>query len=153
MDERQPTDPLRLRWIARLVVLATLVVAGVAYVLSADRPDPDRIPGIALDSPFLLDLERAVVVSALLAALLMFAIRGWDGYFPSKLSTTGAEYADRNATDVSESATRLAQEVRELSDRQISSAEVMHMALERMTDDIETLRAERSGTTEGDDML
>jgi hypothetical protein len=49
-------------------------------------------------------LERAVVVGALVAAALIFLLRGWSGYYPSKLSTTGAEYPDRTAEHVARSA-------------------------------------------------
>jgi len=31
------------------------------------------------------------------AMTLIFLMRGWEGYFPSKLSTGGAEYATRSA--------------------------------------------------------
>lgn len=54
---------------------------------------------MALDSPFLFDLERAIVVAAIVAAVLIFTIRAWHGYYPSKLSTTGAEYPEREAVE------------------------------------------------------
>lgn len=54
----QKVDPLRRRRLGRFVIVVTLLVAGIAFFLSAGRTDPNPLPGIALDSPFLLDLER-----------------------------------------------------------------------------------------------
>lgn len=90
-------DPLERRHIARAVVLAALVAAGLTLWLGVDGEFHDGLPGIALGSPFLLHVERALALVAGIAALLMFAVRGWAGYFPSKISTGGAEYFDRSA--------------------------------------------------------
>jgi len=90
---RERADPLERRFVGRVLVLGVLVVVAIAFAFSAQRMDPARLPGVALDSPFLLDLERAAVAAALVVGTAVFLIRGWGGYFPSKISTTGAEYA------------------------------------------------------------
>jgi hypothetical protein len=56
------------------------------------RAEP--LPAVALDSRLVLALERTAIVGGLVAATGIFILRGWSGYFPSKVSTTGAEYAE-----------------------------------------------------------
>jgi hypothetical protein len=92
-------DPLERRFVGKAIVLGVLVGVVVAFVFSAQRADPVHLPGVALDSPFLLDMERAAVVAALVVGAAVFLIRGWVGYFPSKLFTTGAEYATRSTAE------------------------------------------------------
>jgi len=87
-------SPLERRFVGKAIVLGVLIIVIVAFIFSAQRADPVRLPGVALDSPFLLDLERAAVVAALVVSAAVFLIRGWAGYFPSKLCTTGAEYGN-----------------------------------------------------------
>lgn len=97
--QAEGTDPLESAWYGRSVVL---VIAGAVFVslaLSAASGTPPELPGIALGSPALLHLERALVVGAAIAGSSIFLIRGWVGYFPSKLSTTGAEYANRSTVE------------------------------------------------------
>jgi hypothetical protein len=65
----------------------------VALITGRQAGDPCVLPAVALGSSLLLVLERAVAVGALLAGTAVFLLRGWNGYFPSKVSTTGAEYA------------------------------------------------------------
>lgn len=93
------SDPLENKTLARLVAGSSVIALGFGFYLSADRADPKKLPGVALDSPFLFDLERAFVIGALFAATLIFLIRGWNGYYPSKVSTTGAEYPEREAVE------------------------------------------------------
>jgi len=88
-------DPLERRFVGKVIVLGVLIVVAIAFVFSTQRADPAHLPGVALDSPLLLDMERAAVVAALVVGAAVFLIRGWVGYFPSKLSTTGAEYETR----------------------------------------------------------
>lgn len=89
-------DPLERPRVARLVVLAALLGSALA-LLGLESRFHQGLPGVALGSPFLLQVERILVVGAAVSGLLIFAIRGWAGYFPSKLSATGAEYAARAA--------------------------------------------------------
>jgi hypothetical protein len=149
----QKSDPLRRRGLGRFVILATLLVAGVAFFLGAGRPDPNRLPGIALDSPFLLDLERAAVVSAVISGFMIFAIRGWDGYFPSKLSTSGAEYGERGIGNASETSMDLGREVRKLTRRQLSLAAATRVTLDDFVDEIEAIKRQLPQSEKDDDML
>jgi len=91
----QPKDPLEHIWPGRVVVLVTGLMGLLVLAASATRDAPSDLPGIALGAPALLHLERALVVSAVVAGSFIFLVRGWAGYFPSKLSTTGAEYSMR----------------------------------------------------------
>jgi hypothetical protein len=131
--EEQHRDPLRAPLGRRLVVIVALFTLGVAFVLSSQRDDPRRLPGVALDSPLLLDLERAAVIGAIAAGVLIFAIRGWHGYFPSKLSTSGAEYGDWSSTaDLAEvNATVVA-----LANEYVASAHATRETLERVASEI-----------------
>lgn len=71
------------------------------------------MPSIALGSSLVLALERAALVGALLGLMGIFLLRGWSGYFPSKVSTTGAEYAA--VAEASRSDTAASVAVRELA--------------------------------------
>lgn len=76
-----------------------LLAAIVAFIASAQQADFVPLPGVALGSSFLLDMERAAVAAALVVGAAVFLTRGWAGYFPSKLTTTGAEYAARSSVE------------------------------------------------------
>jgi hypothetical protein len=89
---RNQHDPLAARVVAKAIAAATLVTFVLAVYLSATTPVPDEPPGIALGSSALLHLERALLAGAAIGVVLMFLVRGWAGYYPSKVSTTGAEY-------------------------------------------------------------
>ncbi len=68
-----------------------------AFLGSVSGDVPSALPGIALGSHLLLHVERALAVGAMAATALIFLMRGWEGYFPLKLSTSGAEYMTRSA--------------------------------------------------------
>jgi hypothetical protein len=112
---------------------------------------------VLVDSPFLLDLERAVVVSGVVAVLLIFAIRGWAGYFPSKLSTTGAEYGDwPSIDDVSEGGEDTSGAVTEIREDQLALARATWKALSALVADIDALEgriSQHRRMTDQDDML
>jgi hypothetical protein len=91
--ERERLDPLERVWRGRAVVLVAGLTVILVLVVSATGGVPSDLPGVALGSPALLHIERALLVGAAIAGSFIFLIRGWAGYFPSKLSTTGAEYA------------------------------------------------------------
>jgi hypothetical protein len=97
--ERGRLDPLERVWRGRAVVLVAGLTVLLVLAVSAAGGTPKTLPGIALGSPALLHLERALVVGAAMAGSFIFLIRGWAGYFPSKLSTTGAEYATWSSTE------------------------------------------------------
>jgi hypothetical protein len=92
------TDPLEAPGRRRAVVVTVGALAIGAFVGSVSSEVPTALPGVTLGSPFLLHIERALALGALVAVGLIFLMRGWEGYFPSKLSTAGAEYATRSAT-------------------------------------------------------
>lgn len=118
-DRGERADPLERRFVGKVIVLGVLIVVAVAFVFSAQRADPVDLPGVALDSPFLLDVERAALVAALVAGAAVFVIRGWVGYFPSKFSTTGAEYSSLPGLDRALSgAEEIASEISVLRERQ-----------------------------------
>jgi hypothetical protein len=91
--ERERLDPLERIWRGRAVGLVAGLTVLLVFVISAKSHAPSDLPGIALGSPALLHTERALLTGAAVAVSFIFLIRGWAGYFPSKLSTTGAEYA------------------------------------------------------------
>lgn len=152
-DDGQKVDPLRHRRLGRFVILVTLLVAGIAFLLSAGRTDPNPLPGIALDSPFLLDLERAAVVSAVMSGFMIFAFRGWDGYFPSKLSTSGAEYGDQGIGKASETSRDLGREVTDLTGHQLLLARATRDALNDLVGEIDSIKQQLPQTRKDDDML
>jgi hypothetical protein len=139
---RERTDPLERRFVGKAIVLAVLLVAIVAFVFSARRPDPVHLPGVALDSPFLLDMERAAVVAALVAGATVFSIRGWAGYFPSKLSTTGAEYEGwRGIGKTSDGGDVVHGEVSALWANQVDFARMTREVLDEFAADIDALNS------------
>jgi hypothetical protein len=46
---------------------------------------PARLPGLALDLPLLLDLERATAILAAVGSVLIFAVFTSRGYLPTLL--------------------------------------------------------------------
>jgi hypothetical protein len=94
---------------ALALALILALVFGVALRESIVLGTPDRLPGVALESPALLDMIRAVVATGLVGGLLVVLIRGAFGHWPLELSTTGVKYAE---VVVSES--ELAQDVRDV---------------------------------------
>jgi hypothetical protein len=90
-------DPLERRAVARTTVCLVVGAIDCAFVVSLCNTSPRALPGIALGSPFLLHLERAVLVGAIVAALSTFVLRGWVGNFPLKISTAGVEYLAQSA--------------------------------------------------------
>jgi hypothetical protein len=76
----------------------------------------------------------------LLVAALIFVLRGWAGYFPSKLSTSGAEYGERSSVaDLSE----LSAAVADLRSSYMGTAQATREVLEHVA----------SGTNDKDYML
>lgn len=132
--EPQHRDPLGAPLSRRVVVVAALFALGTAFAFGSQRDAPRRLPGVALDSPFLLDLERAAVVAAIVVGVLIFAIRGWRGYFPSKLSTSGAEYGGWSSTA---NLAEVNAAVADLRSAYVASARATRDALESMASEID----------------
>ncbi len=147
-------DPLERRNVARAVVLAALVAAGLALWLGLDGEFHGGLPGIALGSPFLLHVERALVLVAGIAALLMFTVRGWAGYFPSKFSTAGAEYFDRSAVnEAAESWNAVYDEIDRLDAMHRGLAGSTQVLLDVVERDVAALKRTSRQTPKTDDML
>jgi hypothetical protein len=89
---RHGHDPLSEAPAAKAIAGAAIATLLLAAAISATTPVPADLPGIALGSPTLLHLERALLAGAVVVVVLMFLVRGWAGYYPSKVSATGAEY-------------------------------------------------------------
>jgi RNA polymerase sigma factor (sigma-70 family) len=73
------------------VLLSLTFIA--AFVLCVMNDAPTTLPGVAMDSPLLLHAMRAAVAAALVIAVAVVVLRLWQGELPTKLSTTGAEWA------------------------------------------------------------
>lgn len=97
--EEERLDPLERLWRGRAVVLVAGLTVLLVFAVSAAGGAPSDLPGVALGSPALLHIERALLVGASIAGSFIFLIRGWAGYFPSKFSTTGAEYLARSSAN------------------------------------------------------
>jgi hypothetical protein len=85
-------DPLADPATARAVAIVTALALLCGPLISAVNGGPRSLPGIALASPVLFHMERGVIAAALVTASAIFVVRAWAGYYPAKLSTTGAEY-------------------------------------------------------------
>lgn len=76
----------------RIALLAGIVFIS-ALILSLIHGAPDSLPSAALDWPLLLHIIRASIVAGLVGAGALIVVRLWAGELPTKLSTTGAEWA------------------------------------------------------------
>ena len=147
-------DPLEQRYVARAIVLIALVATGLGSWLGIDGKFHDGLPGIALGSPFLIHVERALVVGAGIAAILMFAVRGWAGYFPAKISTSGAEYFRRPALDeIVESEVAAHDEILRLEAIQERLARSTRLRLDGLDREIASMKRQRARNRSTDDML
>jgi hypothetical protein len=72
----------------------SLVTLGAvaAVVATAVTGTPSSLPDVALGSPALFHLERAVAFLAGYLALVMAVARAWSGELPSSVSTQGLTY-------------------------------------------------------------
>lgn len=150
MPANRKPDPLENEILAKVVAGTTFVVMVVAYYFSAQQADARKLPAVALDSPFLFDLERAVLVAALFAASLIFLVRGWHGYYPSKVSTTGAEYPDREAVEmVTKGSDATATAVEELRTGQLEIAKAARDDFDLLKRELRSLEQRLEGDQDG----
>ncbi len=70
-----------------LVVLAVGLLVG-----SLDYGVREGLPSVALDWLFGLQVIRAALAFAIIAALVLLIVRGWGGLWPERFLTTGYEY-------------------------------------------------------------
>jgi hypothetical protein len=77
---------------ARVVAVIVIVVFLLGFCLSIASGAPRTLPAVALSSPLLFHVERAVVGAALVGAVLIVLLNLLRGELPSKLSTTGLEW-------------------------------------------------------------
>lgn len=82
------------RWRGWLIVIPGIFTAG--FVTSVLYGVPDKLPGVALGFPMLLDLERAGAVLAMAAVVSIFAYMTSLGHLPSQVGNViGYPAADR----------------------------------------------------------
>lgn len=148
--QRRRVDPLERIWHGRAVVLVIASAVFVSMVASAAGGTPSELPGIALGSPALLHLERALLVGAAIAGSSIFLTRGWAGYFPSKLSTAGAEYA---ALTTAENAGELAAALAEVKIEHLAMAESFNHDINRVRQGLRVLGEEIGPDSGIDDIV
>lgn len=147
-------DPLERIWHGRAVVLLTTGTVLVALGLGAAGGAPTALPGVALGSPALLHVERALVLGAGMASTFIFLIRGWVGYFPSKLSTTGAEYAARATADkATENAGEVAAALAEIKLEHLTTTESVDRDIDMLRQGLRVLGAEVGLGSDIDDIV
>lgn len=88
-----------------------------------------------------------------MSGFMIFAIRGWDGYFPSKLSTSGAEYGERGFGDASETSRNLGREVTDLTGDQLLLARATRKAVDDLVSEIDAIKQQLPRPSKDDDML
>jgi hypothetical protein len=140
-------DPLERIANRRVIVATTVAVAIGAFIGSALGATPSKLPGIALESSLLMHVERSLIVASAVASVLIIVLRGWAGYFPAKLSASGAEYGERSAV------TEGVWNEHEILDA-LADMDAKHLALARsLSEDLERLRCRAAidGTTDGGD--
>jgi len=88
--------------------LPALVLLWLAVMLSWAAGTPSELPGVALEWPLLLHLERGVVLVAGLALVVLVGTRATMGHFPFKLGQI--EYAVAEINEQLEQTKRFHQE-------------------------------------------
>lgn len=134
---------------ARLAAIGLLLAFAVALLLSILDGTARPLPSVALGAPIVLELERAVLGTALIAAVLVAALNLLRVGLPSKLSTSGVEWTalaagDRQILDQVLQATR---EARDAIDQLLRLA-AAQTATPESADRLEEVRAsvERMGS-------
>lgn len=152
--QRRRIDPLEGAWHGRAVVLVVASAVFAALVVSAADGTPSPLRGIALGSPGLLHLERALVVGAVIAGSCIFLTRGWAGYFPSKLSTAGAEYAAlTTAENAAQNAGELAAAVAEIKIDHLAMTESANHDINKVRQGLRVLGQEIGLGSDIDDIV
>lgn len=105
--------------------IPALVLLSLAVVLSSAAGTPSELPGVALGWPLLLHLERAAVLVAGSALLMLVGARATKGQFPFKFGQI--EYA------VEQAATRMNRTV-DLHEQRLEVLEIAARNPERQAD-------------------
>lgn len=113
---------VKANWWRPLPALALLMIAAA---LSATAATPNELPGVALGWPLLLHLERAAVLVAGSALLMLVGVRATKGQFPFKFGQI--EYA------VEQAATRMNRTV-DLHEQRLEVLEIAARNRERQRD-------------------
>jgi hypothetical protein len=116
-------DPLTNRYAAVLVTAVLLGVVVASLLVAFSQARPRSLPGVALGSLAILHIEQAAVVALAVTILVVFLFRAAFGYFPSKVSTSGAEWTSGAATAIA------------LSNKVASGTEETISVLNSVTDD------------------
>jgi hypothetical protein len=85
--------------------IPALTLLALATALSAAAGTPDELPGVALEWPLLLHLERGVALVAGLALVVLIGVRATMGQFPFRLGQI--EYTIKEIADQHDRAGRL----------------------------------------------
>ena len=76
-------------------VAILLTAAAIGLTAASFATDiSDGLPSIALDWTFGLHVIRAAEIFAIVALVVMLIVRGWGGRWPSRVSTSGIDFAD-----------------------------------------------------------
>lgn len=104
-------DLLRIHSKKMTVILLALGVA--AFAASFSTGVHGGLPSAALDWVFGLQLLRAAIAFAIVAALIILIVRGWGGLWPQRITTTSLEFPEAEE-DVVEGTVEAGQIMREL---------------------------------------
>lgn len=90
------------RWLSRQRAVSALVTVGLAGSLlvsvSIGPVDGDWLPGVALESPALLVVERTLAFFAAWLVVLVVGAQALQGRLPTEISGRGVRYADAQST-------------------------------------------------------
>lgn len=102
MNRQPASTPYRPRFTAapRLVAAAVFAGMAVAFVASVQPPvsTDEQLPGVALGSPTLLLVERAIAFFFGWLVLLVVSAHALRGRLPIEISGRGLRYADAEQT-------------------------------------------------------
>jgi hypothetical protein len=84
------------RPLTALLVVSGLLACSVTATFSADPREP--LPGVALNSPAILVVERTIALFAAWMLVLVVVARGLAGELPLEVTSRGFRYAEADKT-------------------------------------------------------